>query len=242
MSENMSQTRTKIQEFVSGLLDELPLQAGIIPFGMVYGILGIESGMTVWQTFLLSSVLFGGASQIVFTQLISSSTPPAIIVSTIGAINARHLLYSTSMLGYLSHLPLRWRVLLAYLLTDEAYAVSIRRFSERPHNANMHYHLLGSGLLLFSVWQASTLAGIVLGAAIPAQLELGFAIPLSFLAIVLPLLKMRAEIIAAIIAGGVALISQGLPFNSWLLLAAISGIIAGIMAEKYLPHSEQENR
>lgn len=227
----MPQTGTKLSEFTLGLLDELPLQAGIIPFGMVYGILGMESGMTALQTFLLSSILFGGASQIVFTQLITSTTPAAVIITSIGAINARHLLYSTSMLSYLAHLPLRWRILLSYLLTDEAYAVSIRRFSEKPSNAHMHYHLLGSGLLLFIVWQISTLLGIVLGKAIPAEFELGFAIPLSFLAIILPLLRFRAEIVTAGVAGCVALVCQGLPWNSWLIFAAIAGIIAGILTE-----------
>lgn len=235
----MPQSDTKTAEFIQGLLDELPLQAGIIPFGMVYGILGMESGMTALQTFLLSSILFGGASQIVFTQLIASTTPAAILIPSIGAINARHLLYSTSMLQYLAHLPLKWRVILSYLLTDEAYAVSIRRFTDRPANQHMHYHLLGSGLMLFMVWQLSTLAGIVLGKAIPAEFELGFAIPLSFLAIVLPLLRKRAEYVAGGVAGIVALSCQALPWNSWLILAAICGIIAG-MATEYLNASSTQ--
>ena len=219
-------------EFISGVLEELPLQAGIIPFGMVYGILGMESGMTALQTFLLSSILFGGASQIIFTQLYAAATPFGIWVGSIAAINARHLLYSTSMLEYLGQLPLRWRILLAYLLTDEAYAVSIRRYSLRPHSEVMHYHLLGSGILLFIVWQLSTLAGIMVGAAIPDYLDLGFAIPLSFLAIVVPLLRSRPELVCAVVASVVALGGQSLPWNSWLIIAALSGVAAG-MASLY---------
>ena len=143
------------------------------------------------------------------------------------------------MLQYLSHLPLKWRVILSYLLTDEAYAVSIRRFTDRPVNQHMHYHLLGSGLMLFMVWQLSTLAGIVLGKAIPAEFELGFAIPLSFLAIVLPLLRKRAEYVAGCVAGVVALSCQALPWNSWLILAAICGIIAGMATESLNASSAQ---
>ena len=151
----MKQPSPTFAEFKSGILDELPLQAGIVPFGMVYGILGVESGMSALETFMLSSILFGGASQIVFTQLLAAATPAVVLVSSIAAINARHMLYSTSMLPYLRHLPLRWRVVLAYLLTDEAYAVTIRRYIDKPHNQYMHYHLLGSGLLLFTVCQIS---------------------------------------------------------------------------------------
>lgn len=228
----MKQPSPTFAEFKSGILDELPLQAGIVPFGMVYGILGVESGMSALETFMLSSILFGGASQIVFTQLLAAATPAVVLVSSIAAINARHMLYSTSMLPYLRHLPLRWRVVLAYLLTDEAYAVTIRRYIDKPHNQYMHYHLLGSGLLLFTVWQISTLAGIMLGTTIPKALSLGFAIPLSFMAIVIPLLKSTPQIIAALTAGVIALTCQSLPWNSWLILAACGGIIAGMISDR----------
>jgi len=228
----MTQTSSAFAEFKAGFFDELPLQAGIIPFGMVYGILGVESGMSGLETFMLSSVLFAGASQIVFTQLLAAATPAVVLVSCIAAINARHMLYSTSMLPYIGHLPLRWRIVLAYLLTDEAYAVSIRRYIDRPHNQHMHYHLLASGLLLFTVWQASTLAGILLGATIPKALSLGFAIPLSFMAIVIPLLNSAPQIIAALTAGIIALTCQSLPWNSWLIFAACGGIIAGMITDR----------
>ncbi len=229
----MTPPSSAFAEFKSGLLDELPLQAGIIPFGMVYGILGIESGMSALETFMLSSLLFGGASQIVFTQLVSTATPALIIISSIAAINARHMLYSTSMLPFLGHLSLRWRIVLSYLLTDEAYAVSIRRYMNVPHNPHMHYHLLGSGLLLFIVWQLSTLAGILLGTAIPKELALGFAIPLSFMAIMIPLLTSAPQIIAALSAAIIALSCQSLPWNSWLILAALGGIGAGIITDRW---------
>ena len=232
MKTSIPTSSSAISEFKVGLLEELPLQAGVLPFGMVYGILGIESGMSALETFMLSSLLFAGASQIIFTQLVSAATPALIIITSIAAINARHMLYATSMHRYIGHLPLGWRIVLAYLLTDEAYAVSIRRYIDRPHNQHMHYHLLASGLLLFTVWQASTLAGILLGATIPKALSLGFAIPLSFMAIVIPLLNSAPQIIAALTAGIIALTCQSLPWNSWLIFAACGGIIAGMIADR----------
>ena len=139
----------KWQIFKQGVLQELPLQLGVFPFGIIYGVMAIESGLTFLQALLMSSIIFGGASQIAFVQLFSNSTPYAVIVTTVGAINSRHLLYSISMVEYLNKLSLSWRVTLAYLLTDEAYAVSIRKFINHSYNSILHYHLLGSVITLF---------------------------------------------------------------------------------------------
>ena len=223
------------QEFIQGIKDELPLQLGVIPFGMVFGLLGIEAGLSLWQTFFLSIILFGGASQIVFVQMIAAGTPPAVIWGSVSAINLRHLLYSMSMARYLRELPFGWRVILADLLTDEAYAISIRRFQDKPHHDKMHYHLLGSGLTLWTCWILSTAAGILAGASIPAHLELGFAIPLTFIALVLPALKHKAEILAALAAGFTAILCQPMPYNLWLITAALVGIAAGMASRRIWP-------
>ena len=139
----------KWQIFKQGVFEELPIQLGVFPFGIIYGVMAIESGLTFFQALLMSSIIFGGASQIAFVQLLSNSTPFGVIVTTVGAINSRHLLYSISMVQYLNKLSVSWRVILAYLLTDEAYAVSIRKFINHSENPILHYHLLGSGITLF---------------------------------------------------------------------------------------------
>mgnify|MGYP006246861249 CR=1 FL=1 len=65
----------KWQIFKQGVLQELPLQLGVFPFGIIYGVMAIESGLTFLQALLMSSIIFGGASQIAFVQLLSNSTP-----------------------------------------------------------------------------------------------------------------------------------------------------------------------
>ena len=224
---------TRGQEFRAGIKDGLPLQLGIMPFGVVFGVLGVESGLTPWQTFFMSSLLFAGTSQIIFAQLIALATPALILIGSVAALNARHLLYSASISSYIRHQPLRWRILLAYLLTDEAYAVSIVRYQSQPSCAHMHYHLLGSGLLLWSVWQISTLIGILAGAAIPASLALGFVIPLIFMAIVLPLIKSKIEVACICTSTACVFAFAHLPYNLWLLIAAVAGIIAGTLTAKW---------
>lgn len=224
---------TKWQEFKSGVKDCLPLQFGIVPFGIVFGVLGVESGLSVWQTFFMSSLLFAGTSQIIFAQLVAIATPVLILLGSVAALNARHLLYSASISQYIRHLPLGWRILLAYLLTDEAYAVSILRYQQQAASKVMHYHLLGSGLLLWSVWQISTAIGILAGNAIPAEMSLGFVIPLIFMAIVLPLVVSRVEIVTIGTSTACVFLFAHLPYNLWLLIAALAGIIAGTLTDRY---------
>ena len=223
----------KWQIFKQGVLQELPLQLGVFPFGIIYGVMAIESGLTFLQALLMSSIIFGGASQIAFVQLLSNSTPYGVIVTTVGAINSRHLLYSISMVEYLNKLSLSWRVMLAYLLTDEAYAVSIRKFIKHSDNSILHYHLLGSGITLFVSWQISTLFGVWLGNDLPEFLDLQFIIPLTFIAIVIPMIKSKSTLITVISSGISALIFKNLDINFWIILSGLTGILAGMASSRW---------
>ena len=214
-------------EFWLGVRHELPLQLGVIPFGLVFGILGLASGLTGLQTILLSSILFGGASQVVFAQLWAAGVPPLVVGGSVGVVNLRHVLYSASMAQYLRHLPLRWRVLLGYLLTDEAYAVSITRFQDGPHSPYQHYHLLGSGVTLWVAWQTSTIAGVIAGTTIPDSWSLSFALPLTFIAVVAPSIRRRADLVACVVVATLSLLCQPLPWKSWIMVAACGGVAAG---------------
>jgi predicted branched-subunit amino acid permease len=220
-------------EFWTGVRDELPLQLGVVPFGLVFGVLGIASGLTPLQTILMSSILFGGASQVVFAQLWATGAPPVFVGASVSVINLRHVLYSASVAPYLRQLPLGWRIALAYLLTDEAYAVSIKRFLERPANPFKHFHLLGAGMTLWFLWQISTMIGVFASATIPEELSLGFAIPLTFIAIVAPAIRTRPDLLACVTSGGIAIAGHSLPWNSGLLIAAVGGVLAGWLAHRF---------
>ena len=223
---------TRSAEFWLGVKEELPLQIGIIPFGLVFGILGLESGLTFWQTILMSAILFGGASQIVFAQLVATGTPAPVLIGSVSTINLRHVLYSVSIASYIRALPLWWRIILGYLLTDEAYVVSIRRFQNQPSSPYMHYHLLGAGMTLWIVWQLSTITGALAGTSLPSNWQLGFAVPLTFLAIAAPNIKLRSDLAAAFSAGISAILLQPLPWNLWLIAAALIGIATGLIVSR----------
>ena len=219
-------------EFVSGVKAELPLMIGVIPFGMIYGILAISAGLPASAAQAMSVIIFAGSSQFVSAQLFGLSVPAIVNLLTIGVINLRHALYSASIAPYLQKLPGRWKWILAYLLTDEAYAVSIIHYQKKGDEGNKHWFYLGSGLTLWTTWQISTAAGIFLGASVPASWSLDFALALTFIALVVPALKDRAGLGAALSAGVVAVILFNLPMKLGLLAASMIGILVGLLLER----------
>jgi 4-azaleucine resistance transporter AzlC len=221
----------KAGQFWAGVRAEVPLLIGVFPFGMIYGALALTAGLSKPASQMMSSIVFAGSSQFVTTQLVHDAAPGFVIVLTIAVVNLRHMLYSASLAPYLSHLPLRWKTLLSYLLTDEAYAPTVIKYDREGVRPFSHWFLFGAGLALWSTWQVSTTLGIFLGTAIPASWQLDFALPLTFIAMVVPVLKGRPYIAAALSAGVVALVSYSLPFKLGLILAALTGIVVGTYLE-----------
>lgn len=222
---------TPRSEFLAGLKAELPLVIGVLPFGMIYGVLAVGAGLPDPTAQAMSAVIFAGSSQFLAAQLFGLSTPALVIVLTVAVVNLRHALYSASIAPYLQKLPERWKWLLAYLLTDEAYAVTIGHYNQEGDPGYKHWFFLASGLFLWLAWQVSTAAGIFLGAAIPANWSLDFTLALTFIAIVVPGLKDRAGLAAAVTAGLLAVLAAGLPFKLGLIAAALIGILVGYWLE-----------
>ena len=225
----MSSART---EFFNGAKAELPILLGVIPFGMIFGALAVASGLPAGIAMSMSSIVFAGSAQFVTTQLIALATPWFVIILTAAVINVRHMLYSASIAPHVQHLPARWKALIAYLLTDEAYAVAITRYNQHDKGGpNGHWFAFGAGFILWAVWQLSTAIGIVLGALVPASWSLDFALPLTFIALVVPALRDRAMVAAAVVAGVVAVIAFAMPLKLGLITAVFAGIIAGLLVE-----------
>jgi 4-azaleucine resistance transporter AzlC len=227
---------TPRRELLDGCRDELPLLLGVVPFGMIYGVLALGAGLDRGSAQAMSSVVFAGSAQLVATQLLREGAPALVLVLTIFIVNLRHALYSASVAPYVRHLPLRWKLALSYLLTDEAYAVAGSRYardgaSGEPPSPHQHWYFLGAGFTLWLSWQLSTAAGVFLGAAIPASWSLDFTLALTFIAIVFPTLKDRAAGAAAAAAAAIAVVAVGLPFKLGLVVAALVGIGAGLLAE-----------
>lgn len=220
-----------MKNFWAGVRAEIPLLIGVFPFGMIYGALALNAGLSRAAAQGMSSIVFAGSAQFITTQLIHESAPGFVIVLTIAVVNLRHILYSASLAPSLAALSTRWKVLLSYLLTDEAYAPTILHYEKEGITPYAHWFLLGAGSSLWINWQISTALGILLGTAIPESWSLDFALPLTFIAMLVPVLKDRPAIAAALSAGVVALIAFSLPYKLGLILAALVGILVGTLLE-----------
>jgi len=209
---------------------------GVLPFGLIYGALAVNAGMSPLAVQLSSSIVFAGSAQLVIAQMLAAGGAPLVIIATSVVLNIRHVLYSASIAPHTGHLPRRWRMLLAYLLTDEAYAVAISRYAgneKRPHPDFRHWFFMGAGLALWSVWNASTLAGVIFGARVPSAWQLDFAIPLTFIALLVPSLGDAPSRMAAL-AGAVASVALfAVPLKLGLFFAMLVGIAAGAAWEAY---------
>jgi 4-azaleucine resistance transporter AzlC len=220
-----------LSEFLAGLRDVSAILVGVAPFGMIYGTLALGAGLPVTEAQAMSSVVFAGSAQFMMVQLFASATPPLVIVMVAFVVNLRHALYSASIAPHLKYLSPVWRAGLAYLLTDEAYAVTITRFENKQGTGWQHWYFLGAGLGLWTTWQLSTAAGIFLGAQIPASWSLDFSIVVTFIALMVPALKDRSGVFSALVAGIVAVLAYGLPYKLGIIVASLAGIAAGLWAE-----------
>lgn len=223
--------KTASQQFLLGVKDELPILVGVVPFGMIYGILALSAGLNPFDAQAMSAVIFAGSSQFMTVQLIREATPWLVILLTGFIINLRHALYSATIAPYIKHLPRRWKALLAYLLTDEAFAVAALNYQREGVTRFGHWYFFGAGLALWTSWQASTAVGIFLGAQVPGSWGLDFTLPLTFIALVVPALKDKAGIVTAIVASLAALLFFGLPYKLGLIVAAALAIAAGMWVE-----------
>lgn len=225
---------SRLSEFLAGCRDEAPLQLGVVPFGMLYGIGALAAGMPLWLAQATSAIVFSGAAQLVIVQMLAVGAGALPIGLTAGLLNLRHLLYSVSVAEHVRHLPRRWRALLAYLLTDEAYAVAILRYQTqgRPEAGPdfRHWYFLGCGFTLWLTWQLSTAAGLLFGATVPAEWDIDFAVPLTFIALLSLLMREPAGKAAALVAALATLALAALPFRLGLVVAIVLGLLAGVKA------------
>ena len=227
----MDVTASPRRELVDGARQIAPVLVGTVPFGFVAGVVAVASGLTPLEGVALSVLSFSGIAQLVACQLMAADSPVLITIAAAGVVSLRFLMYSAAFSPHLAHLSRRLRLLLAYLMTDQSFAMSVKHFSEPGDARHRHWHFLGSALTLYVSWQLAVVIGVVAGAQVPASWSLDFAVVLCFIALLVPAVRTRADLAAAIVAAAVALAAAGLPFRLSLVVASIAGIAAGMAIE-----------
>ncbi len=209
-----------------------PLAIAVFPFGLVYGVTVAESSFSDWAGIAASVLFVGGAAQLALVNLSDDGAPWTVAVLTALAINLRMIMYSGAMAPSFSAFERRWRVALAWTMTDQT-TVTWLLYNDREHDPELRRRFYaGAAALFVSSWVVGTTAGVLVGASIPPELQLGFAVPLMFIALLVPSVKDRPSLVAAAVGFAVTLLAQGAPLNTGLLIGAGAGIAFGMLARR----------
>ena len=228
----------KLKIFLKGVIDVSPLMIPVVPFGLIFGVLAIDVGFTPMETMGMSLIIFRWASQIVLLQLFSGGASSLVIIGSVGAVNSRHLLYGAVVSEHLSDLKLIWKIIISYFLIDQAFARSNEYFKKNK-DENKYFHLIGGGATCWIIWQSTTFLGIILGAAIPEKLGLSFAIPLTFLALLINDFRKFINVFVIIVSGLVATLGYNIiPFKAYVIVAALIGLLSAIILTKMTKTNE----
>ena len=223
----------KKENLLKGFYDVSPLLLPVVPFGIIFGAIGIELGFGPYITYATSIIIFSGASQIVFFQLLSNGASSLIAITSSSVVSTRHLLYGAVVAQYLSKLSLMWKIFLSYLLTDQAFAVSQEFFKKNSNDEYKHYHLLGAGLTLWIVWQLTTVIGILLGSIVPEELGLSFTIPLTFLALLINYFRKIDHLIVIFLSGLSSIFFYEAPLKSYIILSCVISLFIIFLINKF---------
>jgi predicted branched-subunit amino acid permease len=231
--------QNKHRDFIDGARDSLPILLGVVPFALICSVAAVSVGLTPYEAMGMSLIVFAGASQLAVLQLMGQGAVWLVMVLTAWTINLRFSMYSATLAPYLQEEPLHRKAPFAYILSDQAFGVTMSHFAnEMPSNPAWYYY--GAAATIWFAWQISSLVGALLGTLVPASWGLDFAFPLSFMALMFAALKDRPAVIAALVGGMSAVLAKGLPYNLGLVLAALLGIGAGVFVENLSAQKLQE--
>ncbi len=220
--------------FFDGVRGVAPLLVGIVPFGLILGVAAASATIGTLPAWSTSWIIFAGAAQLVTIELTNAQAAAIVVIVTALVVNLRHTMYSAVLADHFRAFPPAWRFGLPYLMTDQAFAVSITRFAEVDDPGYKRWFFLGAGLCLWLPWQVTTATGALLGTQVPAEWSLDFAIPLVFLVLLIIAVRDRPGLVAAVVGGAVAVAARDVDYHLGLVIAAVSGIAAGVAADRAL--------
>jgi 4-azaleucine resistance transporter AzlC len=221
-------------EFRAGLRASLPLLVAVGPFGLVTGVAMAAAGIPALEAMAMSVIVYAGSSMLAAAQLVSAGAPALVIVLAVAIVNLRHFMYSASIRPLLAGEPQWKRLVFAYALVDNTYAMFMQRYGTHPQAQGKFDYFAGLTVPIWLCWQATVGIGIAIGAKLPPAWKLDFAAPLAFIAMTVPFLRGRPMLAAAASAGATAVLAAGLPLKLGLVLAAVVGIASGMVMEKMM--------
>ncbi|MCB1328060.1 MAG: AzlC family ABC transporter permease [Maritimibacter sp.] len=227
------QTRSMLWQ---GARDAVPFLFVLVPFAMLFGVVATEAGLNLAEVMGLAVLVIAGAAQFAAVQQMVDAAPVAMVLATALAVNLRMAMYSASLTPWLGQAPLWKRALASYLLVDQSYLLTLTRCEADPDLsvAQRYAYFFGTMLLTAPGWYLATFVGARVGQAIPEAMALDFAMPITFLAMLAPMLKTLPHVAAALTSVALALALSGLPHGAGLMVAAGAAMGVGAGTESWL--------
>lgn len=229
-------TQNPTSPMMQGIRDGLPFLLVICPFGLLFGVVASEAGLDIGTAFAFSLAVIAGAAQ--FTALAQLQDQAAVWLAILMAlaVNLRMAMYSAALTPHMGKAPVWKRALVAYLLVDQVYSCSILRFEQNPQwsTAQKYSYFFGAALPVCPMWPVMTVVGAMMGSAIPESWALDFAVPITFLAMIAPMLRSLPHVAAAVTSVIAALVLMGLPSGLGLIVAAVIAMMVGARVELWM--------
>jgi predicted branched-subunit amino acid permease len=233
----MAQTPTSTKSaFWLGYRDTIPFWLVVGPFGLLFGAVATEAGLNLFETIVMTVMVVAGAAQFTALTLMGENAPVLIILAAALAVNLRMAMYSAALAPHLGREPLGMRVLYAYFMVDQSFAIAINKYNECPEMTMRQkgVYYMGSFLCVFPVWTVMTLVGALIGAQIPPEYALDFALPICFIALSAPMMRSLPHFVAAIVSMIGAVLFVNIPYSLGLLLAAFIAMVVAAQLELWL--------
>lgn len=222
--------------FWRGFVDCAPFTIIVVPYAMLFGVVARDAGLAVYEVMAMSILVIAGASQFTAVALMQEQAPVFIILLAALAVNMRMVMYSAALAPHLGHLRLWIRALLAYMMVDQSFALSVAKYDAHPDMSptSKAAYYFGALSAVVPLWYICTFAGAMIGQAIPPVFSLEFAVPVCFIAMTAPMLRSLPHVVAALVSVLAAMVLHWMPYNLWLIAAGLLAMIAGAQTEFYL--------
>lgn len=220
--------------FWKGVKASSPLWVGILPFGLITGATAVENGMPLGAALSMSWILFAGASQLTMLTLLQQDVPIFVLIATVLVVNLRFVMYSATIAPHFQELSSARKSLFSYLLTDQGFLLALPELARPGNRRNGANFYFGISIALWVLWQLSCAAGGVLGQGLPPSWALDFAVPLSFIALLVPSLKTKPAVAASLTSAIAMLWAHLLPLHLGIIAASLLGVLVGVLCEMRL--------
>lgn len=228
--------------FWNGFLDCFPFILVVVPFGLLFGVVATEAGLNLLETMSMTVLVIAGAAQFTALALLQEQAPTIVVILAALTVNLRMAMYSAALVPHLGKTTLRTRAFASYFMIDQTFAVAIKKYERNPHweSSQKVAYYFGCTAALCPFWYGFSLLGALVGQSIPKEYSLDFAIPICFISLIAPMLRSLPHLVAALVSIMMALLLAWMPYNLWLIVAAVIAMMAGARTELWLQQRQSQ--